>query len=220
MSPTTPNAQQVSSFETQQQLQAQHDADERQQQQELAAAMQQLQQEQGVPGPEADRHAADDSRPARCHLRRQPNAPQHTSNVSEAQAEAKQKASGDRKAAAGRTQQRHRRHRLLSMRALLSHRRRRRPLRRRLLAQPAARLPQESVKRCSKSRQAAEPDGCLSDFDQYQGRLYRVFEGTVLEGVVTNHIDGGSQRPDPRHADDGLLLPRSPATSYAARARA
>ena len=23
------------------------------------------------------------------------------------------------------------------------------------------------------------------------GQLYRVFEGTVLEGVVTNHIDGG-----------------------------
>ena len=28
-------------------------------------------------------------------------------------------------------------------------------------------------------------------FDQYQGRLFRVFEGTLLEGVVTNHIDGG-----------------------------
>ena len=28
-------------------------------------------------------------------------------------------------------------------------------------------------------------------FDDYQGQLYRVFEGTVLEGVVTNHIDGG-----------------------------
>ncbi len=29
------------------------------------------------------------------------------------------------------------------------------------------------------------------DFDNYQGQLYRVFEGTVFEGVVTNHIDGG-----------------------------
>ena len=27
------------------------------------------------------------------------------------------------------------------------------------------------------------------------GRLYRVFEGTVLEGVVTNHIDGGFSGP-------------------------
>ena len=33
------------------------------------------------------------------------------------------------------------------------------------------------------------------DFDQYQGRLFRVFEGTVLEGVVTNHIDGGLSGP-------------------------
>jgi type IV secretory pathway VirB10-like protein len=33
------------------------------------------------------------------------------------------------------------------------------------------------------------------DFDTYEGRLYRVFEGTVLEGVVTNHIDGGFSGP-------------------------
>jgi len=33
------------------------------------------------------------------------------------------------------------------------------------------------------------------DFDSYQGRLFRVFEGTVLEGVVTNHIDGGLTGP-------------------------
>ena len=29
------------------------------------------------------------------------------------------------------------------------------------------------------------------NFDEYGGKLYRVFEGTVLEGVVTNHVDGG-----------------------------
>jgi type IV secretion system protein VirB10 len=33
------------------------------------------------------------------------------------------------------------------------------------------------------------------DFDSYQGQLYRVFEGTVLEGVVTNHVDGGLTGP-------------------------
>src|SRR5579875_328645 len=53
MSPTTPNAQQVSSFETQQQTQARHDAEERQRQQALAAAMQQLQQAEDVPGAES-----------------------------------------------------------------------------------------------------------------------------------------------------------------------
>ena len=33
------------------------------------------------------------------------------------------------------------------------------------------------------------------DFDKFAGRLYRVFEGTVLEGVVTNRIDGGLSGP-------------------------
>ena len=48
---------------------------------------------------------------------------------------------------------------------------------------------------------AASLQGSKSDpmaqypFDQYQGRLYRIFEGTVLEGVVTNHIDGGFSGP-------------------------
>ena len=52
MRPAAPSAQQVSSFETQQQMQARRDAEERQHQQELAAAIQQLQAEQSVPGPE------------------------------------------------------------------------------------------------------------------------------------------------------------------------
>ena len=33
------------------------------------------------------------------------------------------------------------------------------------------------------------------DFDGYQERLYRIFEGTVFEGVVTNHVDGGIAGP-------------------------
>jgi type IV secretory pathway VirB10-like protein len=33
------------------------------------------------------------------------------------------------------------------------------------------------------------------DFDNYNGKLYRVFEGSVFEGVVTNHIDGGLSGP-------------------------
>ncbi len=52
--PTTANAQQVSSFETQQKMQARKDSDDLQRQQDLAAEMQQLQQQQAVPGPEAD----------------------------------------------------------------------------------------------------------------------------------------------------------------------
>ena len=91
MRPASPNAQQVNSFSTQQQVQAQRDAEERQHQQELAAAMQQLQAEQSIPGPEAA-----GTQPMTAAQRDEiygnsPNAPQHTSNISQAQAEAKQK---------------------------------------------------------------------------------------------------------------------------------
>src|SRR5579875_1799550 len=43
MRPAAPNAQQISTFEKQQRMEAQQDADSRQRQQEIAAAMQQLQ---------------------------------------------------------------------------------------------------------------------------------------------------------------------------------
>jgi type IV secretion system protein VirB10 len=46
----------------------------------------------------------------------------------------------------------------------------------------------------TKATAKADPMGPY-EFDQYQGRLYRIFEGTVLEGVVTNHIDGGFSGP-------------------------
>ena len=91
MSPTTPNAQQVSSFETQQQMQARHDAEERQRQQALAQAMQQLQQEQSVPGPESATAPPMTAAQRASIYGDSPNAPQRTSNMSEAQAEAKQK---------------------------------------------------------------------------------------------------------------------------------
>ena len=49
--PASANPQQVSSFESQQRLQAGKDADDRQHQQELTALQQQLQAEQAAPGP-------------------------------------------------------------------------------------------------------------------------------------------------------------------------
>src|SRR5580698_2282147 len=91
MSPTTPDAQQVSSFQTQQQQQARHDAEERQRQQDLAAAMQQLQQDQGIPSPEAGNTPPMTPAQRAAIYGESPNAPPHTSNLSEAQAEAKQK---------------------------------------------------------------------------------------------------------------------------------
>ena len=57
---------------------------------------------------------------------------------------------------------------------------------------------QTGIQPVSEQRPKPEPkDAAFSryDFDAYQGRLYRVFEGNVFEGVVTNHIDGGFSGP-------------------------
>ena len=195
MSPTTPNAQQVSSFETQQQLQARHDADERQRQQALAAAMQQLQQKQGVPGPESTTTPAMTAAQRDSIYGGSANTPQRTSNVSEAQAEAKQKRLAVEKqkqdalnsdtvaidfshAGAG------------SPVAVLSEKQ---------VASDSAKGEDASAKPASVDP-ASLPTSKTNPmgqylFDQYQGQLYRIFEGTVLEGVVTNHIDGGLSGP-------------------------
>ena len=91
MRPAAPNAQQISSFETQQKMQAQRDADERKRQQEITAAMQQLQAAQDVPGPEATSAPPMTAAQSAAIYGESPDAPQHTSNVSQAQAEAKQR---------------------------------------------------------------------------------------------------------------------------------
>jgi len=192
MSPTTPNAQQVSSFETQQQQQARKDAEERQRQQDLAAAMQQLQQEQGVPGPEAAGSPPMTPAQRAAIYGESPNAPQHTSNISEAQAEAKQK-----RLAIEKQQQ----DALNSDTVAIdfSHAGSGAPS----FAVQAAR--DEAGERVSGEEIAGKPvskDATAKNepmsaypFDQYQGQLYRIFEGTVLEGVVTNHVDGGLAGP-------------------------
>jgi hypothetical protein len=92
MRPASANPQQVSSFESQQQMQARRDADDRQHQQELAALQQQLQAEQAVPGPEAAGTAPMTAAQRNAIYGESPNGPKQTSNVSQAQAEAKQKA--------------------------------------------------------------------------------------------------------------------------------
>ena len=82
----------MTDFETQQQLQAKHDAEERQRQQELAAAMEQLQDAQDVPGPEAAGAPPMTAAQRAAIYGDDPNAPARTSEVTQAQAEAKQKA--------------------------------------------------------------------------------------------------------------------------------
>jgi type IV secretory pathway VirB10-like protein len=196
MSPTAPNAQQISSFETEQRMQAQHDADLQQRQQALAAAMQQLQQEQAVPGPESAGTPAMTSAQRDSIYGSSQNAPQHTSNVSEAQAEAKQKQLAIEK-------QRQDAQNSDTVALDFSHE----GASDSPTAVQAARLAaQESAKGDDSSEKPASVDAAslpasksnpMSSypFDQYQGQLYRIFEGTVLEGVVTNHIDGGFSGP-------------------------
>jgi type IV secretion system protein VirB10 len=215
MRPASPSAQQVSSFETQQQLQAQHDAEERQRQQELLAAMQQLQNTEGAPGPESTNAAPMTAAQRDAIYGGSSNAPQHTSNVSEAQAEAKQRA-----LARERQKQEAINSDTMAIDFARSGEGTTGPspnapsataLAERAEAPSAAKseevAPAQTVGGApsQKSSNAASEQSPVTNtktdpmgpypFDQYQGRLYRIFEGTVLEGVVTNHIDGGFNGP-------------------------
>jgi type IV secretion system protein VirB10 len=213
MRPASANPQQVNSFESQQRLQAGKDADDRQHQQELAALQQQLQTEQAVPGPEAAGTAPMTAAQRSAIYGDSSNAPKQTSNVSQAQAEAKQKALVVEKqhqdalnsdtvaidfahpaAAIGTPQpasaalgEREEMPLGSSTEAIAGATPDSADNRRQTSAQTVGEL---QPKKNGKS----DPMGGY-DFDQYQGRLYRVFEGTVLEGVVTNHIDGGLSGP-------------------------
>jgi type IV secretion system protein VirB10 len=215
MRPAAPNAQQVSSFETQQQMQARRDAEEHQHQQELAAAIQQLQAEQSVPGPEVAGTQPMTTAQRDAIYGNSPNAPTRTSNVSQAQAETKQKALAMEK---------QRQDAVNSDTVAIDFAR--------ANAAPAPAVPSPAATAVLGEREEARSQGVTEipggtsstgtsdmpgvvpagsgqqskaaakadpmagyDFDTYQGRLYRIFEGTVLEGVVTNHIDGGFSGP-------------------------
>jgi type IV secretory pathway VirB10-like protein len=195
MRPSDANLQQVTSFERQQAVQAQRDQDERLRQQQVIAAQEQANQ---VPGPEAD-----GTRPMTPAQRAaiygdSPNAPKQTSNASQVQAEAKQRVLAREKqhqdAIASDTVAIDFAHPAGSPAGPaiaggaptdVAAEQGTAPA-----PQPAATLQNVSAKVPAK----ADPMGAY-DFDEYHGKLYRVFEGTVLEGVVTNHIDGGFSGP-------------------------
>jgi type IV secretory pathway VirB10-like protein len=211
MRPATASPQQVSSFETQQQLQARRDAEERQHQQELAAAMQQLQAAESVPNPEAAGTPPMSAAQRAAIYGESPNAPQRTSNLSQAQAEAKQ-----RKLAREKRQQDAINSDTVAIDfahssgatspatpiAIMSQTSQKQPID----GAEGSTVPEEggteqkSPNAQFASQEQPKPNAKADpmlryDFDAYQGRLYRVFEGTVLEGVVTNHIDGGLSGP-------------------------
>ena len=214
MRPASPSAQQVSSFEQQQRLQAQQDAAEKRRQQELLAAMRQFQSAEDIPGPESANATPMTAAQRDAIYGGSSNAPQRTSNVSEAQAEAKQKAlarekqkqdainsgtvaidfahTGESTSSSSPNPQ---------TVAVLAER----------SEAPSSAKSEEAVivngapsQKSSSAAAAPEQSPATNaktdpmgsyPFDQYQGRLYRIFEGTVLEGVVTNHIDGGFNGP-------------------------
>jgi type IV secretory pathway VirB10-like protein len=209
MRPASANPQQVSSFETLQQIQARRDAEERQHQQELAASQQLLQAEEAVPGPEASGTALMTAAQRKAIYGDSSNAPKQTSNASQAEAEAKQKALAREKqhqdalssdtvaidfvhpvaqasTAAPTT-------------SALSEHNEKSPessaeVTESAVSNRGAGKGQSNAQTVSEQQPKSDPMSGY-DFDGYQGRLYRVFEGTVLEGVVTNHIDAGFSGP-------------------------
>lgn len=193
MRPAAPNAQQVNSFESQQQLQAQRDAEARQHEQELAAALQQLQETEGAPGPEAAGAPPMTAAQRSAIYGDSPNAPQRTSNMSEAQAEAKQKQLAIEK----------QRQDAIDSDTVAIDFERTAPTPATVTTEAAQGTAATAAGGAASSKPAsttAKADTQKNpmagyDFDTYDGRLYRVFEGTVLEGVVTNHIDGGFSGP-------------------------
>jgi type IV secretion system protein VirB10 len=201
MRPAAPNAQQISSFESQQQTQARQDAENRQRQQEIDAALQQLQNAPDTPGPESPGAPPMTAAQRTAIYGDSPNAPANTSNISQAKAEAKQKALDREKqkqdalnsdtvaidfaptsssASPGAAA-------VLSEKGQVTDRA--------FGEVPAADI--ASTAPAQLKTAAADKSSPMApyDFDSYQGQLYRVFEGTVLEGVVTNHIDGGLSGP-------------------------
>ena len=184
--PATANPQQVSSFETQQEQVAKKDQEEQQQRAATAASLAAI-QGSDAPGPEAP--GAPPMTPAQraaIYGLGNPNAPQATSQMSERQAQAKQDEL---------SREKQRQDALNSDTVAVD------------FSQPTAEHPapapivaedHHDAKSATDTPEKPEPkDAAINkyDFDSYDGKLYRIFEGSVFEGVVTNHIDGGLSGP-------------------------
>jgi len=217
--PAVPNAQQVSSFEEQQALQARSDQEDRVRQQQLAAGREQQLQGEQTPGPEADAASPMTAAQRAAIYGDSPNAPRQTSNVSEAQAEHKQRILAREKQhqdalnsdtvaidfahPGGSATQAD-----VKPAAVMGEREQDSPQESgediASLTPPHSQVGTENAQRTATIEPVSNPQSkgegksdpmASYDFDEYHGRLYRVFEGTVLEGVVTNHIDGGFNGP-------------------------
>ena len=200
--PAAANPQQVNTFENQQEQVAKKDQDEQQQRLATAALLAQIQAAE-APGPESQ-NAPPMTAAQRAALygMNNPDAPNTTSQMSERQAEAKQ---------AELAREKQRQDALNSDTVAVDFAP---PAAEFMPTQPrtTAATPPTAVvdDHLAKSESATKADGdefgnrkpeskdaAISkyDFDTYDGKLYRVFEGSVFEGVVTNHVDGGLAGP-------------------------
>jgi type IV secretion system protein VirB10 len=222
--PASPNAQQVTSFEAQQRLLAQRDEADRIRQQQLAAQIAQLQQEQAVPGPESPNAAPMTAAQRQAIYGDSPNAPRNISNVSQEQAEAKQRQlarekqhqdalnsdtvaidfahggtasnSGNVLAANASSPQTASTEENAPLAASAEAGSGTQPDSSSGNQGAGAQQQRPAGLHNVAAKQSQKKDPMASyDFDGYQGRLYRIFEGTVFEGVVTNHVDGGIAGP-------------------------
>jgi type IV secretory pathway VirB10-like protein len=184
--PATANPQQVNSFETQQEQVAKKD-EEVQRQQAATAALLAAIQGADTPGPEAS--GAPPMTPAQraaIYGAGNPNAPQATSQMSERQAQAKQ-------AELAREKQHQDAINSDTVAVDFSQ-----PTTEHPTPAPTVAEDHHTAKPATDTPEKPEPkDAAIDkyDFDTYDGKLYRIFEGSVFEGVVTNHIDGGLSGP-------------------------
>jgi type IV secretory pathway VirB10-like protein len=184
--PATANPQQVNSFETQQEQVAKKDQEVQRQQAATAALLAAI-QAADTPGPEAP--GAPPMTPAQraaIYGSGNPNAPQATSQMSERQAQAKQ-------AELAREKQRQDAINSDTVAVDFSQATTEHPTPAPIVAED-----HHAAKPATDTPEKPEPkDAAIDkyDFDTYDGKLYRIFEGGVFEGVVTNHIDGGLSGP-------------------------
>lgn len=200
--PAAANPQQVNTFENQQEQVAKKDQEEQQQRLATAALLAQIQGAE-APGPESpNAPPMTAAQRAALYGANNPDAPKATSQMSERQAEAKQ---------AELAREKQHQDALNSDTVAVDFAR---PTAEVVLTQPhstAAAPPtvagddhpakSDTVTKADADEVGnAKPqskDAAINkyDFDTYDGKLYRVFEGSVFEGVVTNHVDGGLSGP-------------------------
>lgn len=201
--PSTADTQQVNSFEKQQALIQKSDAEHAQLQQSIANMEaqergMQAQEHGAIAPPEADGTAPMTPAQSAAIYGTGPNAPRETSAQSEARAQAKQKAAEREKK------------RLDALNSdtvaidFQTHEEKETPS----AAGPTVAGPTTVASQSITEAQPGSPEAspkaeetkvkdplAAYDFDAYGGKLYRVFEGTVLEGIITNHVDGGMAGP-------------------------